>query len=447
MIYILLLFLIVGAFLAYLLNGRNILSAWLLSYFMYILSVIVVILSMDYFETDISAKTAIVIFAALFFWGCGELTAKAIYSGRLISINGKPMYKRNAVPIFISRKMIFAICVFMFLVFIFRFRDIYIMSLHAGNPGDIFKTIQYARFYMSQMPEAYSMGIILSQGSVLSECLTYFLTFVYFYNNYFHGLKNRLLLLPIPIYMLQLMCSTGRTGYIEMITVILVLSFVLLKGKTNWSRRYDGKMIRTGIIAIISFLVLFRLFGYLTETSLRNELWNNFSEYIGASIIGLDQYLQSAHSDNILFGQETMRNIYMILRDLGFNIPWYSPHHTFFYWANGDSNVYTGLRKSIQDYTIVGMFIIKYMLGFLYAFMIEQIKNKKATEKSAITYILCGMLFYPIVMTAIADVYSTIITTEMLYKIFYLLIINWFFVSRKKSKQVKLKLKLEPSMR
>lgn len=429
MIYVLLLFLILGAFITYLMNGRNILSAGLISHFMYILSVAVVIVSMDYFDTNISFKTVLVILAALFFWGCGELTA--MYSSKLIMPVAENKARNTDGPILVGKGIIFVICTFMFLIFVFRFRDIYIISLQAGNPGDLFKTIQYARIYMSLVPNGYSMGVILSQAIVLSECLTYFLVYVYFYNKFFHGIKNRMLLFPALLYALQLLCSTGRTAYIELITIILIISFIMLKEKTNWTRTNDGKIIRSGVIAIISFLILFRLFGYLTETSLHNELWNNFSEYIGASIIGLDQYLGSPPTKNILFGQETLRNIYMIMREWGLNIAWYSPHHTFYYWANGESNVYTGLRKCIQDYTLVGMFITRYLLGFLYAVMIKRIKHNRVSNNPSYAYIVCGMLFYPIAMTAIADVYTAIISTETLYELLYLFFIHWFFIGRK----------------
>jgi len=83
MIYILFIFLIIMAIVAYLCNGKEILSIWFITTVMFIISVGTVIANMQYFKTDISVVTFAVILISLFSIGIGEMIAWAmIYSNQ-----------------------------------------------------------------------------------------------------------------------------------------------------------------------------------------------------------------------------------------------------------------------------------------------------------------------------------------------------------------------------
>ena len=429
MIYYLLTCLLVLLILSYILNGRNIISAWFVSIGMYTLSVSAAIIFADYFQTEITIETALVIISALTVLGFGELTVKLMSVEKKISDAQNIFPVREDQPIILSSGEIYTICLFMLSVLVFYFKFMYDNALIGGNFGDLFLTVQYARQYMTESGAEYSIGFLLGQSVVLSECLAYFCIYIYFKNRFLFNIRQAIYLFPALIYALQLVNSTGRTGYIKLITVMCMIAFIFIKKSVNWDNKNDIKIIKYGVLAIFGFFIFFRLFGYLTETSIRNELWNNFADYLGAPIIGLDIYLNNPTAEeNILFGQETLRNVYIVLGQLGFDIPWYSAHAEFFTWGSGSSNVYTGLRKLIQDYSLFGMYIVQYFIGIIYALFIYNIKKKTCGGKLVIVY---SMMFYPIAMTAIGDVFSTIIGTTFVYQMIYLYIIYWYFISRK----------------
>ena len=450
MIYILLLLLVVQLLLGYVINGRDIMSAWLISISMFIISTAVYACSMNYFGEDISAQTVLVIVLSLLCWGLGELTYKFFFSKKVLPQKGKTEFfntqntitqsaiLKQSKPIEVSSFVIFMVCIFVIMITVLRFQELYIIANRITAPSDLFQAIEYARYYL--IYNEYSAGPILSHGSELSMCCAFFFSYVFLYNRINHGKSKYVMLLPTLLYAIQLISSTNRTGYIKLITVICIIAFILMKQKVNWNRKVDGKILRFGVMGILSFIIIFRLLGYITGVSELSNVWNNIAKYMSASILGLDRYLEDATSSTIIFGQNSLRSIYLILREWGVNIPWYSPHNDFFTWINGSANIYTGLKGSIEDYTFIGMLIARYLLGFIYAVIIMRFRNNKKSH-SMISIIFCGIFFYPIVMTAIADVYSSILSISLIYDLVYLKLINWLFINNIsiKSKQIRVK--------
>ncbi|MGI6713439.1 MAG: O-antigen polymerase [Bacillota bacterium] len=451
MIYILLMLLLVQLLLGYIINGRDIMSAWLISISMFIISATVYACSMRYFGEDISAQTVLVIVLSLLCWGLGEITYRLFFYKKVLPKKVKTEYINNqntitqsailkqAKPIEVSIFAIFIVCIFIITITVLRFQELYIIANRIATPSDFFQAIEYARYYL--IYNEYSVGPILSHGSELSMCCAFFFSYVFLYNRINHRKSKYVMLLPTLLYAIQLISSTNRTGYIKLITVICIIGFILMKQKVNWNRKVDGKIVKFGIMGIVSFIILFRLIGYTTGVSELSNVWYNIAKYISASILGLDRYLEEGASSNILFGQNSLRSIYLILREWGVNIPWYSPHNDFFKWANGSANIYTGLKGSIEDFTFIGMLITRYLLGIIYAFIIMRFRNNNKNH-SIISIVFCGIFFYPIAMTAIADVYSSIISISLIYDLIYLKVISWLFINNFsiKSKQIRVKM-------
>lgn len=183
--------------------------------------------------------------------------------------------------------------------------------------------------------------------------------------------------------------------------------------------------------------MLFRLFGYIQGTSQYSTVSENFAKYIGSSIIGLDYYLNTTYVQSDIFGKETFVKIIQFLRQYGIiDIPYYTMSTgMYFRFGENISNVYTGLRRSIADFTLIGMFVSRYLLGAFYGIIIRRLQrlqtNKKPQRNRFLEIIIYGFLFYPITLTAIGDYFSTIFCTTFLYEIVYLYLINWYFIKRR----------------
>ena len=191
----------------------------------------------------------------------------------------------------------------------------------------------------------------------------------------------------------------------------------------------DVKIILLGVVGIIVFLILFRFLGFLTgKTDVRN-LWDDISIYIGSSIVGLNQYLREPGQSEF-FGKETLYNIYTILRKLRLtSIAEYNTPLEFIYFSDFRTNIYTSLRRYIQDYGQFGMLFIFFIQGMFYSGWMEKIKR---TTTSAINIIIFCSIFYPVVEVAIDEQFvSNIFTLATLYQSIYLYIFFHLITRRK----------------
>lgn len=433
MIYTLLLLLFLLLIIEYNINGKNILSSGFISICMYIISTSTVVIYMDYFQYDITFKTLWIIILSLILLCTGE--AIFLKASKKKSTNLEIKHNKEK-PIHISYASLTIIIMFSIIVDYFCFKNLFSALSSTGVYGNIFEQFESARSFLVYAGEEYSKGILLSQSCVIAECLSLFCFFAYSYNRIYHNIKCTYYLIPIVLYVLQLLSSTGRTGYIGFIAVACIIIFVFQKDKTNWSRENDKKIIKYSIEALLIFFLIFRISGYITGTSHLSSISENIAKYVGSSIIGLDVFLNSSYTINSLESSETLRNLLLFLKKFGFNISYYSSHLEKFSYGNGVSNVYTGLRSSIKDYTLFGMFISRFMLGNFYGIILRKLRdNKHEMRERAVGIILVGLLFYPIVMTAIADTYKTILSSTFLYQIVYLYFINWFFIKRKSTRR------------
>lgn len=433
MIYLLFIILLALLFFGYLLNGRNIFSVGIISIVMYIISTSTVILNMNYFQTDISFKTVCVIVLSLILLCIGEFPfLRRTTKNQLIRTN-----MTNEKPIIISRIELLFINIILIIVVYYCFNNLFGALNSVGMQGDIFYKLESARIYLVLAGEEFSKSNLLSQSSVFTECLAIFCIYAYIYNKIYHNKKSTAYLLPVMLYILQLISSTGRTGYIRLIVVICIIIFIFWKDNASWSREKDNKIIKYSLFSVAVFLVLFRLFGYIQGTSQYSTVSDNFAKYIGSSIIGLDYYLNTTYVQSDIFGKETFVKIIQFLLQYGIiDIPYYTMSTgMYFRFGENVSNVYTGLRRSIADFTLIGMFVSRYLLGAFYGIIIRRLQrlqiNKKPQRNRFLEIIIYGFLFYPITLTAIGDYFSTIFCTTFLYEIVYLYLINWYFIKRR----------------
>jgi len=435
MIFLLLVLLFIMLLIAYFLNGYELISPWVISIIMFIISVSVVILNYNYWQVDIQPYTVIVIVFALLFLGIGETLM------RYVLIQAKP--KRNTIilsnvkEIKISFLAIIFILIYMIIVTYFYFKKIYDLSLLMGNTGGIKSMLEYARIAMVSPNIDFNFNFFVSQGLILSQCLTYFFIYVFLYNTVFIGfkLKNFIYLFPIIIYSTQIILSTSRTPFVRIVPFFLLLFFIFWKKKNGWSPKANVKIIKYSFITFIVFVFAFYFLGYFTN-KINDSLWNTISIYVGSSIVTLNIYLQSSPIRDF-FGKETLYGIFNILRKLNFNIPNYKLQLEFVSWNSGhfSSNVYTSLRRYIQDYTFGGMLVIMFLIGSLYGGFLHKIKNN---SRIGISILIYSMFFFPIIEIAIEErFFNIILTARTIYLLLYIYIIYWFFVTRKRRSVIK----------
>lgn len=431
--YLLLILLFVMLFFAYILMERNILSSWVISTLVYTFVTALYIAFLGYFSRELSVTTVIVIISALTCWGLGELYAKACYIGRPLyrSFNVDNCGSNTCKPYYFSRVFVLGCTTLIVLFALYKYYLLYRYSIMAGNTEGILKAAEYARQYMLITHTTYFDGIIVSQLTVLFECVGYFFGYFFVFNLVICGQKDYRYLLPVLGYSLIIVSSTGRVDFVKLIAVVCVISFVLIKTKGGWQQGHNGKIIMIACISMVLIMVIFRLAGYLTGKSGTYGVAENLVRYTSGGLVGIDVYLGNPTRSSLIWGQECFREIYMKLRELGFDIPYYSafpPFYSFGAFNSITSNGYTSLYAPLRDFGIAGMLVTRFFLGVFFGFYVERIMRRRIDELTPMRLIVMGLMYYPVGMCATGDVYSTILGMSFLYKLFYLYLLQRFML-------------------
>jgi len=394
LIYFLIIMVVVLLFYAYFLTGRDILSPWFISCAMYLLSICTVAVNSSLWSIEISIETVYVIMLALISFGIGELIIRYTFQKKNIKNNNFRVLVTK--PINIPTRYIVLINCVMLIVLYWYFIETYRLSLLGGNPGGYELMLKYAR----SASVTHSINPVLTLLLAGCTSISYVLLFVILYNIIFFGKKStwRLYAIPILIYVGQLIITTGRQSFIQLMTTIVIMLFVLISIKGNRSLS-NKKMIYTGLFAIVFFVAVFFALGFLTDKSFLG-FSTTISLYMGGSIVGLDYYLQNPISDSNIFGVNTLFGVYSSLAQLGINVPHLYAPLEFFYIGNHGVNIYTPLRRYIQDYSFTGMLFIQLILGMLYSSALMYLRRQ---NKISVFIIIFAMFYYPIVESAIEE--------------------------------------------
>lgn len=431
MSYILLMMLLFLASFSYIVNGKDILSPWLISIAVFIVAVFVASVNLDSWGMTISSEVVVVIITALIAWGFGDLVGKRKFD-KSIEIPIKSESTFNHKVFNVSFFSIVFISGFMILVTYFYYQYIYNISIIAGNPGGRELMFKYARYAVVNKKYNTEVPSLLNHGLAISKAIGYVFLYIVLYRLVILKKlrKNYVLLFPIGIYLIQISISTARISFIRIIAAGLIMFFIMWKEKNDWTNKLDFKIIAISMLGLSTFFVFFRLLGTLTGKTETRELWSDISLYTGSSIIAFDNYL-SNRPVREFFGKETLYNLYTVLRKLNWSdIPPYNTPLDFFYFPTGRTNIYTALRRYIQDYSFFGMYFIMFCQGAFYSMWLSKIK---ITQNRGLSLLLFATLFYPVVELSIDEQFiSSFVSLAMLYHIVYIILFYWFFVGRKK---------------
>ena len=416
MMYVLLFMLLIEIMFIYVCNGHNVVSPSFISCAMFILSTVVFILGKEYFQYKLDIVTVITILLFIFCILIGEYMSNR----NEINCEQRTIYFQY---IYIQKNVCILMAFVVLLFGVLYYREVYVFSLKVGNITGNFATMaMYVR-----NAKSYTKSMLVSQGTLLSECIVYFCIYCFF-NNLNCGHKDKRFIIPIIAFLPHIMAADNRTIFLKLLSISCIIIFVMMKKKTAWGKQSNKKIILIAIVAISVFLIVFRLLGYRTETSIRNSLWDNLMEYISASLIGLDKFLLNGEQSNTLIGQWTLAGIYNILRQWGVDIPKVNKFEEFYYYgAHFDSNIYTAFKAYIKDYT----YIVAILAMVLWGYFIQKKTNKvKKGEDSFFNICTLGLMFYPIAMISIEDVTSAVICMQTVYMLVYLKLIEYFFIRR-----------------
>lgn len=412
--YLLLSVLIAEAILIFFFNGKNLISPSFIACAVFIFSTIMFLASPDYYGYALNSITIIVIVVLIFCLFIGEVFVRGLnYGKKLVCL------KETSEPIVIPFYLTFVFALVVGGFGVIYFVEVYRYSLTVGNTSGNFLTM--AKFVRED--GNFSVNFLISQGSLLSECILYFSIYYYFFNKLVDGKRYFRYWMIIICYIPHILAADNRTTLLKAIAISCIIAFFVIKQGTLWSRKKDKLIAITSLISLFAFLILFRLLGYRTEVSVGKDPWENIVKYTSSSIVGLDQYLNGLMNGEVsqLFGERTLRNVYNILREWGFDISFISPFEGFFPYAKDVSNIYTGFKAYIQDYGYFGAGLSMFLWGAIVTGLLCRLKHKKV---SFIGTAFLGMIFYPVIMLSISDVTATVLGISSIYAFVYLALLE-----------------------
>ncbi|MCI8359890.1 MAG: oligosaccharide repeat unit polymerase [Clostridiales bacterium] len=435
MIYILFIALLVLTGVAFVAGNRNILSPWTIVCAMFTLSAFFAMINVNKWGYTIDAATVLIILSALAVFGVAhqlilhfmEKRRAVIYRGRTFC----PMSKcRTAVlhtPIQLPITQMLLVCGVLFVMLLFYFYKTYQLSLTAGNPGGLSSMLKYVREAVLNFGTIGKLGNIFA---VIAQAAGYVFSFIFLYNLIWCGWKWQDILLAVPLVILMAfrVLSAARDGFIIDIAYLLIVGCVLYQQKKRWNYWNTVKIILLGAAALCLFLVIFRLTGLMKDSGTGTSMFSSISKYIGFSIPGFNDYVLNPRADTGYFGDHTLLSVYSVLRQLGLDLPQLSIHHDFVAFPGIESNVYSCLRRYIEDYGYLGMYVIMAGLGALYSALFHTVQSRPDSNFLLIVY---ANLSYSLFMCAIDDQFLLyVFSTTFLYLMIFIGAFYYFFVYR-----------------
>ncbi len=411
---------------AYIAARRDILSPWTIACAVFLVSTTIAILNRDRWGVEIQPATVLVVLGGLLALGAGELAVNHAFDG------WRPARGTDADAVRPATIEVPAIPLLLFVLFLAAvaygfFWRIYGISLEGGNPGGFALMLKYARERLLQ--PGVTIGRVWGHLTLFSRMAGLVFLYIFLSNGVNGGFRLRRLLelAPVLAYVAIGILGTGRTFFIELLASGVVMGFLLLRTRKGWesSARHTMTFIAASFAALAVFFLLFTLTGYLTGKSQLRGAYDTISYYAGMSIPSLDAYLAAPPTGGT-FGGETLYGLRDILRTLGFDVEQTKRTLEFVSFNGFNGNVYTALRRYIQDFGMLGMLAMQFLVGVLFNLFYQYLRHGRRSGFATVAY---GLFSTVLVMMSIEEkLLFDYASTRLLYSMGYLAVLYLLFV-------------------
>ena len=230
--------------------------------------------------------------------------------------------------------------------------------------------------------------------------------------------RDLLIIVPIILMIIQILANASRLEILQLTSAAVCSSYVLWHRKYGWNKNISVKLV---LIAFISLIGLLGLFYFTRRIVGRRGNFNwiyYICIYIGGSIKLFDIYINSPIKTSNIWGKETFYTLNQFLSKFIEGHNSYIRHLEFRY-VNGLNvgNVYTAMRRYMQDFGVCGALILVAIFSFIMTFIYCSIKYSKKRYADFLLLFYC-YIFNSIPMFPIDDIfYSTMISTSYIVNI------------------------------
>lgn len=422
MIYILLFLLLIMIIISFFVSKFDLLSPWLISIAMYFISSLFVVLNKENWDITVSPYTTLIIIIALLAFGFGETFARLISNDKSTVLFDKPQNK-----IRLNKGLNLLVYTFSIVILVWYYYRMKQIATLVGYKSGQNLLIQYARLGVLQY--GISIGPFLAISTFILRSLSYIYTFIFLYN--MSLFKDRMLkkeihyLIPSLFYLIQYSLSGSRGAFIEYFSFVIVILGIFMIKTRRKNVETNKKIAKYAILGLILFFIVFILLGNLKGWK-GYDVKSILATYTGGSILALDNYLNSTKVPNNYFAEETLIGVNNLLSRIGIYDKDFSRILEFTDISSGIStNIYTSLRRYIQDFGVIGMLIIQYTIGVFFGLLYSSIKKMKNLNYTIIFY---SLIFMAIVYQSLDEQFFTtflsmtqiftLLFTYLLYRLF-----------------------------
>lgn len=419
MIWLLTVLLAVNLIFVYSLNGKQFFSPTIIVNGMFLLSSLVVVTNWEFFgKEDISMSCMLIVMLSIYALSLGELLALRVFGNkRKATVNISPADDGNREPMKVGRWFVILACVVGAYVIVSGMISIYNLSLTLGNDKGVLYTFSYVRRYVNS---GNKLGInrLITYPAVFVKASALYCMVVFCHNYINNGRSSIKLLLPGVLYCLYTVTSTSRTGVFEMFCAFIIIFYALYVRENKGNRGSNVKLIRITIIIVILVTLLFVLLGNLRTVSYEENTASDIVNYLGSSLIVFSRWLEN-YELSAYPGYATLPQMINILNKIGIidvSVSYDEMYAAEDILASSKSNLKTWLRAPIQDFTITGMLFSRFLIGFIYSFIVRWLTNKNSNVANRMGSFIFGcLLFYPLISAPFADKFGGYIQLETLY--------------------------------
>lgn len=362
-------------------------------------------------------NTVCIILGNILMFCIGSILAKKIFFCKNFPVRVNDL-KEIKIP-----NNVIVVLVLMLLFFIYlNYTELYFLS-HLYNPSNEISVMLYTTIYHLQMGDIKFSKLYIIRLAI-AQCISYIFIYVFMYNKIFFKHCHYMLILPSIFYIGLILLTGGRQEFLYFIIFLLVSMILLYQYRQEFNTKDMIKIYEMIFFCFGIFLILFIGTGMLSgKIHSTTSIIRVLSHYAGTNITALDVYINKMYIPaNEYIGEITLPRLYNNLNILGFNLPTGKEYIKVFVEFDGiTTNVYTALRRYIQDYGYIGCMLIMFLLGTVYTSIYMYLKYR---NKNFALILLYAAYCYPIFLFCREERFMTsIISGKTILIIFFMYIL------------------------
>lgn len=409
-------------FFSYYLNRKEVISPSVICCGMYVLSTLLLVLYAQKWEFKMEIVTLVYILMALVAVCIGEQLAKKF---KITKRKNHSAIRNETGVITYSKFIQFMLFCFVCLTAILYLYELKNLVASSSISGAAYSFLMQARWTM--IVDNVSIASYVQFMLTASEAIACIYTYIFLHNLILSKKfdKNILFLGIDIVYIIASFMTTGRSKMLNFCIYIIILFVLLTAKRKNWNYNRNIKIFSKIFLVCVVAIALFYIAGTLTEkTSNYDNLMDNFANYFSSSIYAFNEYVKdpsSFSSANSFFGCYTLSGVHSFLRGLGFDIPDNIIALEYIKCGGYNTNIYTPIRRYIQDFGAIGMMLNMMFLGFFYEKLLMKCKNNNVTP---LTFIFTAYFFFPLFFISIEErFFMDVILTRSLHTIVFMYLI------------------------